>query len=87
MSRSKTEYLRYGFNGVEMDGVEVIMGGVVVPQFEKFKYLGSIIEERGDIEEDISHRIRAGWQKWRKTSGLLCDKKIPFRLKGRVYRM
>ena len=63
------------------------MGGVLIPQVEKFKYLGSIVEERGDIDEDISHRISAGWQKWWKTSGLLCDKKIPFRLKGRVYRM
>ena len=87
LSRSKTEYLKCGFSGAEIDGGEVIMGGVVVPQVEKFKYLGSIIEENGDIEEDVSHRIRAGWQKWRKTSGVLCDKKIPFRLKGRVYRM
>ena len=36
------------------------MGGVVVPQVEKFKYLGSIIKESGDIKEDVSHRIRAG---------------------------
>jgi len=87
LSRSKTEYLRCEFSGVEINGGEVIMGGEVVPQGEKFKYLGSIIEERGDIEEDINHRIRAGWQKWRKTSRVLCDKKIPFRLKWRVYRM
>jgi len=87
LSRSKTEYLRCGFSGVDRDDGEVTMGGVVVPQVEKFKYLGSIIEESGDIDEDISHRIRAGWQKWRKTCGVLCDKKIPLRLKGRVYRM
>jgi len=87
LSRSKTKYLRCGFSGVEMDGGEVTMGGVVVPQVKKFKYLGSIIEERGNIDENIRHCIRAGWQKWRKTSGVVCDKKIPFRLKGRVYRM
>jgi len=63
LSRSKTEYLRCGFNGVEMDGREVTMGGAVAPQVEKSKYLRSIVEERGDIDEDISHRIRAGWQK------------------------
>ena len=50
LSRSKTEYLRCGFSGVKMDGGEVMMGGVLVPQVKKFKYLGSIVEERGDID-------------------------------------
>ena len=59
----KTEYLRCGFSGIERDDGEVTIGGVVVPQVEKFKYSGLIIEERGDINEDIIHRIRAGWQK------------------------
>ena len=36
------------------------MGRMVVPRAEKFKYLGSIVEERGNIDEDISHRIKAG---------------------------
>ena len=63
------------------------MGGVVIPRVEKFKYLGSIVEEKGDINEDINHCIRVGWQKWRKASGVLCDKRIPFRLKGKIYRM
>ena len=49
LSRSKTEYLRCGFNGVEMVGGEVTMGGVMVPQVEKFKYLRSIVKERGDM--------------------------------------
>ena len=63
------------------------MGGVVVPRVKKFKYLGSMIEEGGDIGEDISHRIRVGWQKWKKAVGVRYDRKIPFRLKRRVYRM
>ena len=87
LSRSKTEYLRCEFSGVGGDNGEVTMDGVVVPRVENFKYLGSIVEEGGDIDDDISHRIRVGWQKWRKAAGVLCDKKIPFRLKGRVYRM
>ena len=46
LSKSKTRYLRCGFSGVERDGGEVTMGGVVVLRVEKFKYLGLIVEER-----------------------------------------
>ena len=45
MSRSKTEYLRCEFSGVGGDNGEVTMDGVVVPRVEKFKYLGSMVEE------------------------------------------
>jgi len=36
---------------------------VVILRVEKFKYLGSIIGERVDIDKDINHHIRVGWQK------------------------
>jgi len=71
LSRFKTKYLRCGFSREGMGGGEDTMGGVEVPQVKKFKHLGSIVEERGDTDEDISHRIRARWQKWRKASGVL----------------
>jgi len=63
------------------------MGGMAIPRVEKFKYLGSIIEGKGDIDEDISQCIRVGWQKWRSAFRVLCDKKISVGLKGMVYRM
>ena len=72
---------------MERKGGKVTMGGVVIPRVEKFKYLGSIVEEKGDIDENINHHISVGWQKWKKTFVVLCDKRIPFRLKGRVDRM
>jgi len=46
LSRSKTEYLRCEFSGVEGDRGEVTLGGVAIPKVDKFKYLGSIIERR-----------------------------------------
>jgi len=49
--------------------------------------LGSIIEQNEDINEDINHRIRVGWQKWRSASGVLCDNQMPMRLKEKIYRM
>jgi len=62
LSRSKIEYLKCGFSGVEGSGEEVTMGGVAIPRVEKFKYLGSIIKQKIDIDEDINHYIRlADW--------------------------
>ena len=33
--------------------------------FRKLRYLGSIVQYEGDIEEDSQHRIKARWVKWK----------------------
>ena len=45
-----------------------------------------MLQRDGDIDEDVSHRIKAGWMKWRQASGVLCDKRVPQKLKGKFYR-
>jgi len=87
LSRSKTEYLHCGFSGRIEEGGEINLDGRMIPKIAKFKYLGSIIQQNGDIDEDISQRIRVGWQNWKSASGVLCDKRVPLGLKGKVYRM
>jgi len=74
LSRSKTQYLKCEFSGAVGSGEVVTMDVVATPRVEKFKYLGSIIEQNGDINDDINHRIRVGRQKWRSASRVLCDK-------------
>ena len=37
-------------------------------------------------DEDVRHRISAGWLKWRQASGILCDKRVPQKLKVKFYR-
>jgi len=43
----------------------------VIPKRESFKYLGSIIQGGGEINEDVTQCIGAGWMKWRLASGVL----------------
>jgi hypothetical protein len=62
------------------------LDGRVVPMNDTFRYLGSMLQSEGEIDEDVSHRIRAEWVKWRQTSGDLCDKNVPNKLKGKFYR-
>ena len=45
-----------------------------------------MLQRDGDIDEDVSHRIKAGWMKWRQASSVLCDKRVPQKLKGKFYR-
>jgi len=87
VSRSKTKYLYCCFSEREDAGGEVTIDGMVIPKVKKFKYLGLIIQQNGDINKDITQRIKVGWKKWKYASGVLCDKRIPVGLKGRVYRM
>jgi hypothetical protein len=39
-----------------------------------------MLQKDGDINENVSHRIKVGWLKWRQTSDVLCDQK------GKFYR-
>ncbi|KAG2648405.1 hypothetical protein PVAP13_1NG029600 [Panicum virgatum] len=45
-----------------------------------------MLQKDGDIDEDVRHRISAGWLKWRQASGVLCDRRVPQKLKGKFYR-
>ena len=87
LSKSKTGYLRCGFGRVEAGGEKVTMRSVVIPRAKKFMYLGSITEDKGDIDEDINQHIGMGWRKWNKASGVLCDKRLREGLKRKFYCM
>lgn len=43
----------------------------IISQVTRFKYLGSVIQNVGEIERDVNHRIQDGWVKWRKVLGVL----------------
>ncbi|KAK3544114.1 hypothetical protein QTP86_001824 [Hemibagrus guttatus] len=83
VSRSKTEYMcvneREGSGTVRLQGEEV-------KKVQEFKYLGSTVQSYGECGKEVKKRVQAGWNGWRKVSGVLCDRKISARIKGKVYR-
>ena len=83
VSRSKTEYMCV--NETEGDG-SVKMQGIDLVKVHEFKYLGSTLQSDGGCEREVKRRIQAGWNGWRKVSGVLCDRRVAPRLKGKVYR-
>ncbi|KAL4304934.1 hypothetical protein AHAS_Ahas16G0027900 [Arachis hypogaea] len=87
ISRNKTEYMECKFSlKRENPNIEVKIGENILRKVKSFKYLGCIIQDNGEIEHDVNHRIQAGWSKWRSVSGFICDKKVPLKLKGKFYR-
>ncbi|XP_022013961.1 uncharacterized protein LOC110913437 [Helianthus annuus] len=88
ISRSKTEYLHCDFSGVaDDDDTQITIEDQLVPEATKFKYLGSFVQRDCDIDSDVTHRIQAGWCRWRATSGVLCNRRFPTKLKGKFYRV
>ena len=43
------------------------------------------MQESGSCEREVKRRVYAGWNKWRKVSGVICDRRLPARVKGKVY--
>ena len=82
VSRSKTEYLC--INGGN-DDETVKMEDTKVPRVKEFKYLGLTVQESGSCEREVKKRVQAGWNGWRKVSGVICDRRLQTRVKRKVY--
>ena len=82
VNRSKIKYLCV--NGGN-DDETVKMEDTKVPRVKKFKYLRSTVQESGSFEREIKKRVQEGWNGWRKVSGIISDRRLPARVKGKVY--
>ena len=59
--------------------------GTSLRQVNKCKYLGVTISEEGGSEEAVRARVSAAWGKWRDLSGVINDKKMPRKVKIKLY--
>ena len=83
VSRSKTEYSKAG--GAD-DGEELMLQGEKLKRAKNFKYLGSTVSSDERCKEKVRRRIQAEWMSWKKVSGVLCDRQLSARVKGKMYK-
>ena len=57
-----------------------------MPKCSQFKYLGTTIHQEGGCRKEVELRISKAWNKWRELTGVLCDKKMPCKLKVLIYK-
>ncbi|XP_063538680.1 uncharacterized protein LOC134747932 [Cydia strobilella] len=88
ISRKKTEHMSFLFDETanNPENFKFYIGNDCLPTVTKFKYLGSVLSNDGKIDSDVVHRTQTGWMKWRELTGVLCDRKIPLKVKGHVYK-
>lgn len=82
INRTKTVQLNFGMENGEM----IHLDGECLNTVEKFKYLGSTIDSTGDLDCEISHRINTAWMNWKRMSGVLCDRRMNARMKGKIHK-
>ena len=58
-----------------------------VKTVKMFKYLGLLFDANGGAEKDVNNRVKIAWSKWRETTGVMCDRNLPTKLKDKVYKM
>jgi hypothetical protein len=45
------------------------------------------VSVNGDLDDEVEKSIQAGWMKWKTLSGVLCDKRLSERIKGKVFKV
>ena len=86
ISRPKTQFMDFNFgqdSGQEREPVKIL--GEELQRVHHLKYLGSSVEETGGMATEITQRVSAAWRNWKRCSWL-CDRRMPVKLKGKVYK-
>ena len=81
MNLDKTEVMWVGKHREELN---IRLEGIGIKQVKNFVYLGGNISENGRVEVEVRRRIQAGANAWRNVEGVMMDRKISRKLKGKV---
>ena len=79
ISRKNTEYLECNAH----QDAEIQLQGETVNRVNTFTYLGPTLAEDGELDAEVTHRVQSGWKNWERVSGVLCDRRMNVKIKGR----
>ena len=83
-NRRKREYMCVN---EKQENITVRMQAEDVAKVDDFKYLGSTAQSNGECRREVKKRVQAGWNGWRRMSGVICDRRLPARVKGKMYKV
>ena len=83
MSLEKTEVMWIGHQREELN---IRLDGKEIKQVDGFVYLGGMVTEDGHSAAEVRRRTQAGANAWRKVEGVMLDRNISKKLKGKVLR-
>ncbi|GFS20484.1 retrovirus-related Pol polyprotein from type-1 retrotransposable element R2 [Elysia marginata] len=83
VNTGKTEVMVSGRNRTKVNIKD--KEGRELNQVDQFKYLGVTFSKEGEPETAVRARVKAAWQKWRELGPVIADKKIPTKLKTKLY--
>ena len=87
ISRPKHQFIDFQFgenNGQGRGPVKIL--GEELQRVLHFKYFCSSVEATGGMTTDVSQGVSAAWGNLRRCSVVLCDRRMPVKLKGKVYK-
>ena len=82
VSRSKTEYMCMNGSG----NGKICLQKEELKKVNEFKYLGTTMVSNGEYSREVKNKIQAGWSSRRRVSAVICDRRVPAKVKGKVYK-
>lgn len=61
--------------------------GAHIKRVDIFWYLGSVTNEMGNVDVEVTNRIHAEWKNWKAVTDILCGWREPVRLKRKMYKL
>ena len=80
--RNQTDYL--GCN--EHQETELHLQGETITRVNTFAYLGSMLVGDGELDVEVTHRVRSGWKNGKSMSVALRDRNMNVEKTGKAHR-